>query len=138
MNKEQCRLFERCEAQLCPLDTDSLPYAIFYPDEPICNRRTGKPAWVKVQRRIQKRVKDRESYYTIEMLESISQVRAGTRGLDPEGRRLEDVFLARRRKSRESSTMPVFGQKTAFLTSEKKDNPQNIGKDTPAKQLTFI
>ncbi len=128
MNIEDCPSFEGCSAPLCPMDTDSLPYAVFYPDEDICNKNGIKPDWVKKQRKIKKKARDRETYYTIEMLNSIKSVTSAVRGLDADGRRTEEVFISRRSKPSPTATMPLISQKVPLLTSERKTNTPSMPK----------
>lgn len=135
MNIEDCASFEKCEAPLCPL-YEYNKESVWYPDEELCNKNGAKPDWVKKQRRIKKKVKDKDSHYTIEMLESIGRVTPQTRGLDPEGRRTEEVFLRRRSRPAATAPMAVLAQKTAYITSERKPNTQNIGKQ-PYQQNLF-
>jgi len=81
--KDKCSKFNSCGAPLCPLDEESLKYGIFYPDEEICTKRPF-PLWIKAQRKITKRCKDKDKYFSYEMLNRLSQVRIGTIGLDPD------------------------------------------------------
>ena len=104
---EQCPSFNICDAPLCPL-YERKEASVWYPDEAICNK-IGKPAWVKKQKRIQNRAKDRESHYTIAMLESITAVTPSTRGLDAEGKRSQAVFI-KRRSRRKPPGVPVFAR----------------------------
>lgn len=134
MNVEECPSFEKCEAPLCPLYEDN-KYSVWYPDEDICNK-IGRPAWVKIQRKIKKRVIDRDSHYTIEMIESIGRVTPKTRGLDPEGRRTEEVFLARKAKARNLTTMGMFAQNTPFNKAIKGYNPHDMPKTTQARMFS--
>ncbi len=106
MNLEDCPSYENCDAPLCPL-YEFKELSVWYPDEDICNK-IGRPIWVKKQRRIQKRATDRDSHYTIEMLEAIYGVSKATRGLDAEGKRSEVVFLKRRSKGRTTTTIGKF------------------------------
>ena len=81
----KCPRFGLCSAPICPLDPNRQK-AIWYPDEEICkNREMAKQfKFIQVQRKIQKRAKDRETYYTLELLEKIKIVRSGIRGYTPE------------------------------------------------------
>jgi len=93
-NIEKCRFFENCEAPLCHLD-ESLPDAVWYPDEEICHGR-NKPFWVRTQRRIRKVANENAGYFTVEMLSNIKAVRKGIKGIDPDGRKacLEEPYNA--------------------------------------------
>lgn len=61
-----CASFARCSAPLCPLDKSSLKNGIWYPDEPVCNRRDERPVWVEIQKRIAKKAKDKTRYFTLQ------------------------------------------------------------------------
>jgi len=83
---DECPSFLRCNAQLCPLDKD-LSSRMWYPDEDICGA-TGMSEipWLKKQRKIARKCRDKEKYFTVEMLKRLSQVRRGTVGLNPDGK----------------------------------------------------
>lgn len=79
--KDQCPRSEICNAPICPLDLQNdCPW---YPDEDICARKWTPPAFVRVQRRISKRAKSRDTYYTYDMLNAIARVTKNTEGCDP-------------------------------------------------------
>ena len=55
METQSCRMFSKCSAPLCPLDS-GLKDRIWYADEAICrSRKHGQHRWIKKQRSIQKR-----------------------------------------------------------------------------------
>jgi len=53
------------------------------PDEEICRKRNA-PAWVKAQRKIAKKTKDNDKYFTYEMLNRNCRITSGIVGLDPD------------------------------------------------------
>jgi len=79
----QCRHFEFCSASLCPLDPEHSKVGTWYPDEEICRLKTV-PNWVKIQKKIAKKTKDKNTYYTYEMLNRSCKVGTGMTGLNPE------------------------------------------------------
>ena len=81
----KCPRFGLCSAPICPLDPNRHK-AIWYPDEEICkNREMAKQfKFIQVQRKIQKRAVNRDTYYTLNLLEKIKLVRSGIRGYTPE------------------------------------------------------
>jgi len=79
----QCRHFDSCSASLCPLDPEYLKIEIWYPDEEICRLKTV-PNWVKIQKKIAKKTKDKNTYYTYEMLNRNCKVGTGMTGLNPD------------------------------------------------------
>lgn len=93
---KDCPSFEGCSAPLCPLD-QSFPYAVFYADEPICSSLKFRPPFVKIQRRIAKRVCTPEAgYFTVKMLQSMSRVTPQTKGIDPNSRQSEEIWVSGR------------------------------------------
>ena len=83
MNKLECPYFDSCNAPLCPLDEEGLKKAIWYPDEGICKRRLNRP-WLKIQKKIAKRAKHSDGYFTIQMLVHSCRICKGIEGLDPD------------------------------------------------------
>ena len=52
---DQCTIFEKCSAPLCPLDPE-IEKRVWYADEPICaSRKYGQHRWIRKQRSIQRR-----------------------------------------------------------------------------------
>ena len=88
----QCRYFDYCEAPLCPLDEKHLKIGIWYPNEEIC-RLKKSPGWIKRQKKVAKKAKDRNKYFTHQMLNHNFIVRGGIEGLDPD--QIEEVQLER-------------------------------------------
>ena len=79
----QCRHFDYCSASLCPLDSEPLKTGIWYSDEEVC-RLKSVPNWVKIQKKIAKKTKDKNTYYTYEMLNRNCKVGTGMTGLNPD------------------------------------------------------
>lgn len=70
---------------LCPLDPN-LDTQMWYPDEPICARQgmLVEHPWLKTQRKIAKRTRRQDRYYTDKMVQRNCIVGRGMVGLDPE------------------------------------------------------
>jgi len=83
MNKLECPYFDSCNAPLCPLDEEGLKKAIWYPGEDICKRRLNRP-WLQTQRKIAKRAKHGDGYFTFEMITHPCRICKGIEGLDPD------------------------------------------------------
>jgi hypothetical protein len=82
--RDDCPKFEHCSVPLCPWDQDSLEYGLAYPDEPICSlQKANQVDWVRRQRKVARKVKDRERYFTHRMLCRNCRIGVGTKGLDP-------------------------------------------------------
>lgn len=145
MNKEQCTIFDICEAPLCPMFPDDLQAAIWYADEPVCtsvNQRRGLH-WAKIQRRLAKfKLSYDIGYFTVAMLETANRVTRATKGINPNTKDSAETWIAQKQKTRQhpspTTTMPVFGETMPITSYEEIPNPPKRGKDTPAKQLTFI
>jgi hypothetical protein len=83
----ECPAFERCGAPVCPLSGDT--GAVWFPEERICIAKgaVARFPWIAIQRRLKSRLAGAESAFafTRAMLERITRVSKGTRGLDPDG-----------------------------------------------------
>lgn len=77
---DDCPLFDKCNAPLCPLDENSIINGIWYPDEEVCKKKAIE-LWVKNQRKVKKRSRDTEKYFTASMLNRNIRVRNGITGL---------------------------------------------------------
>ena len=87
MMPKDCKYFEQCSASLCPLDPE-LKLSVWYPEEngpdEICkNKEFSELQVIKTQRKIARAVrnknKERDDYFTFEMLNISIVVRAGIR-----------------------------------------------------------
>ena len=84
MNKDQCHLFETCEAPLCPLQANTVENGVWYADEEICRtRKHHSLQWIKKQKRIVRLGLTSDiGYFTVEMLNAIQRVTRNTKGAD--------------------------------------------------------
>lgn len=82
---EGCPRFIKCSAPLCPLD-EGLDTQMWYPDEPICAREgmSVEYPWLKTQKKIAKRTRREDLYYTGKMVQRNCIVASGMVGLDPD------------------------------------------------------
>jgi hypothetical protein len=79
---KDCKKFDSCSAPICPLALGSY---IWYPDEEICKYLMfAKLVWIRNQKKIAKRAKDNDTYYTLGMLKQKCVIRKGITGLDPD------------------------------------------------------
>ena len=83
IRSDQCRHFDYCSASLCPLDPEYLKTGIWYSDEEVC-RLKSVTNWVKIQKKIVKKTKDKNTYYSYEMLNHNCKVGTGMTGLNPD------------------------------------------------------
>lgn len=72
-----------CGAPVCLLDPMK-EVCIWFPDEEIC-KKNSPPNWVKNQKKIKKRTKDIDNYYTFRMLNQNCIIAKGITGIIPEG-----------------------------------------------------
>jgi len=81
MNRSECTQYDKCSAPLCPLDKQTLMYGIWYPDEEICRKHHHR--WVKTQKKIAKRARNKDHYYVLQMLKQDCVIGRAIDGLDP-------------------------------------------------------
>ena len=85
MLKEDCKNFYKCNAPLCPLDETSIKHGVWYPNEEICKLSEYKELeWIKNQKKIQKKARDRDTYYTVDMLDKHIRITSAMKGLNPD------------------------------------------------------
>ena len=82
LKSEDCKYFHYCDASLCPLDEKHLKIGSWYPDGKIC-RLKKVPLWVRNQKKIAKKYKNANRYFTHRMLKQNCIIRSGIEGLDP-------------------------------------------------------
>ena len=80
---EKCPRYETCSASLCPLDRERLKAGVWYPGDEIC-KLTPAPSWVRMQRKIAKKARDKNKYFTYEMLKRNCRISNAIIGLDPD------------------------------------------------------
>lgn len=80
-----CKRLESCSAPLCPMDEGSLGSGIWYPDEEICKLQAFcKLNWVQNQKKIAKKARIIDLYFTHRMLQQNCIIGKGISGLDPD------------------------------------------------------
>jgi len=85
VTSQDCLRFEECSAPICPMDEQSLKYGLWYPDEEFCIRQEyGKLLYVRNQRKIAKRARNKDFYFTYRILNHNCQIKRGIKGLDPD------------------------------------------------------
>ncbi len=87
---EECPRYEACGASLCPLDLKHLKIGCWYADEEYCNK-TPVPNWVLMQRKIARRAKNKDGYFTYEMLKRNCKITGSIVGLDPDKEETEQL-----------------------------------------------
>jgi len=97
MKAKECKRFDSCSAPLCPMDENSLSNGIWYPDEEICQLRIycNEP-WIRNQKKIARKVRNKDFYFTLEMLSRNCIITIATEGLDPDNNDLYDDLAVKR------------------------------------------
>ena len=81
--QSQCKFYDRCSAPVCPLFSN-LDSVVWYPDEEICRNPDFREAqWRKTQLKIKRRAKDKERFFTFEMLNRNTRITSSIKGLKP-------------------------------------------------------
>ena len=82
-----CRYFDKCSAPLCPRDP-GLASRPWFPDEEICRARkeTSGLKWIENQRKVQRKAKSVDRFFTLEMLDRDCIIRAGIEGIDSDAK----------------------------------------------------
>jgi hypothetical protein len=82
-NQKVCRHFQNCDASICPEQNPD--ETIWFPDESVCrSKHYAALKWVRKQKKIQRKTKYRDFYFTKSYIEKIRRVTSGTRGLRPD------------------------------------------------------
>jgi hypothetical protein len=82
MRKENCKRSNICSAPLCPLDKESLKNGIWYPNEEICKlRKFSDEQFIKNQKKIIKKIKSNDTYFTYNMLNQNIKILDDIQGL---------------------------------------------------------
>ena len=84
MDARDCEHWDACDAQLCPLDRESLLHCSWFPDEEICKlQKARKLLFIKQQKKLQKKCHYTDTYFLYSMLSKKRRL-GNTRGLDPD------------------------------------------------------
>lgn len=85
MKSEDCKRFDECSAPICPLNDGSLNNGTWYPEENVCMLQVfcHKP-WIRNQKKIARKVRNKDLYFTLEMLSRNCVITLATEGLDPD------------------------------------------------------
>ena len=83
-----CKYFDGCSAPMCPKHKEA-EETQWFPNEDVCCLRDA-PAWVKRQRKISKKAKDKDAlFFTFLMLNRDCRISKGIKGIDPDGTKKE-------------------------------------------------
>lgn len=85
LKAKDCPRFEFCSASICPLDEQSIRLSNWLPDDEICSSQEfSKVPWILNQRKLQKKVRNRDFCFTHEMLCRNCVITVATEGIDPD------------------------------------------------------
>jgi len=123
-----CNLFEPCEspeAPLCPLQATTIRTGIWYPDEPICTAKQFQDlSWIKKQKQIVAlKLKARNGFFTVRMLDTIHTVTGYLKGADPDEPDAESNWL-RERSGKQRKTIRRKRKSTDTKGENKKGKRQ--------------
>lgn len=80
-----CSIYDRCSAPLCPMNSESMRSGAWKADEPICSSRAYcTMTMVQIQYKIRKKSKDTDTIYTSDMLNRNIMVTKAITGIDPD------------------------------------------------------
>ena len=117
---QECTKFDTCNAPMCPLLKKHLGIACWYADEDTCNMKRAQ--WLITQKKIAKKAKDNDTYYTFEMLNRNIVVRGGITGLDPdkaEEPQLKKWLTAHPEQTKESLATKAINAKKNLKSKKK-------------------
>jgi hypothetical protein len=106
---------------MCPLDKESLEHGVWYPSEEICNIQgfSTKYPWILRQRKIARKVRNKDTYFTHVMLNRSFRITAALEGLDPDKENTTEQ-LSRWYKKHPAIVPLTNGQKQALRERFKK------------------
>ena len=83
MRAEECPKWETCSAPICPLNF--LKDSVWCPSDEVCKSRDySNLDWIKDQKKIAKKAKDRSKYFTFQMLNRNCRITKGIIGQEQE------------------------------------------------------
>ena len=116
MLKRDCPNHEGCAAPLCPLDMN--PQHIWFPNEEICSRADFRMLpWVRMQRKLVRRYISPDGFFTVKMLEAITNVHPTLIGADPNaGMNAARQWLRNRRDKKHRTALARAGKQKGPTT----------------------
>lgn len=82
LTAKTCKRFDGCSAPICPLYEFG---GIWYPDEEVCKlAEFNCELWLKQQKKIAKKARNKDFYFVYEMLNHNYVVTVATEGIDPD------------------------------------------------------
>jgi len=139
LSATQCSHFDECSAPICPLDGESIKHAVWYPNEEICRSNIhGRLLWVKKQRKISRKVRNKDFYFTHEMLCRNCRITAATEGLDPDKTDFNDRQAVKKWLDRHPEKRPLTEEekgKIRLQLGKFKKKPSRGYSDTTPKDI---
>lgn len=140
LTAKDCPRWNPCSANICPLDL--IVNAGWYPDEEICTSRNYSALpWIKRQRKIARKVRNKDFFFTYEMLNHNCIVTVATEGIDPDADFADTETLVKRwlkkhpeKKAKTKEELELLKNRLSGfrqgLTTEKNDqSAEEIGKN---------
>lgn len=92
-----CPHYERgCAAELCPLDP-TIDKHVWYVGEQVCPRKEyAKLDWIRTQRKMNRAGISPDYYFTKRMIDAVSRVTKGLKGVSPETPQAEAAWIKSR------------------------------------------
>jgi hypothetical protein len=113
LTAKDCPQFESCSSPICPMFGSS---GIWYPDEGICTSRNYSALpWIKRQRKIARKVRNKDFFFTYEMLNHNCIVTVATEGLDPDADFVDTETLVKRWLKKHSEKKPKTKEELELL-----------------------
>jgi hypothetical protein len=98
-----CKYFKNCSVPVCPQDNNNCNW---FPDENICDRKEyQRTLLIQNQKKIKNRARNKDTYYTKDMLNHDCIIGRAIDGIDPE--RDESVQLVKWFNSHKSKLLQV-------------------------------
>lgn len=95
LRAKDCPRWDSCSANICPLDL--IDNAGWFPDEEICTSRNYSALpWIKRQRKIARKVRNKDFFFTHKMLNHNCIVTVATEGIDPDADFADTETLVKR------------------------------------------
>jgi len=115
LTAKDCPQFDGCSAPICPLFGNG---GIWYPDEEICTSRSYSAlSWIKQQRKIARKVRNKDFFFTYEMLNHNCIITVATEGIDPDNDIADTDTLVKRWLKKHSEKKPKTKEELELLRS---------------------
>lgn len=130
LTAKDCPRWDSCSANICPLDL--IDNAAWYPKEEICTSRIYSTLpWIKRQRKVARKVRNKDFFFTYEMLNHNCIVTVATEGIDPDADFADTETLVKRWLKKHSEKKAKTKEELELLKSRLSGFRQGL---TPLKK----